>query len=181
MRAVDSFHRRRTTPAERGVSRRVFGTMTAAAWTLYGYLWLPAITLVAWVLGVRTAWVQAVLERASVDVGDMWLMVALIVLLGCALVLWAERQRQRFTGVERRLRAADATPEEVAASLGATAQVLAALQAGQVVTVHHDADGRAVLVQTAATPASRVPAPRRPLHDVERSSDIGAGAVPTSR
>ena len=69
--------------------------MTAAAWTLYGYLWLPAITLVAWVLGVRTAWVQAVLERASVDVGDMWLMVALIVLLGCALVLWAEQQRKR--------------------------------------------------------------------------------------
>ena len=170
MRAVDSFHRRRATPAERGVSRRVFGTMTAAAWTLYGYLWLPAITLVAWVLGVRTAWVQAVLQRASVDVDDMWLMVALIVLLGCALVLWAEQQRKRFSGVERRLRAADASPEEVAVSLGATAEVLSALRSAQVVTVHHDAHGRAVLVQAAAVSAGRLPAPRRPADDLERSA-----------
>ncbi len=169
MRAVDSFHRRRSTPAERGVSRRVFGTMTAAAWTLYGYLWLPAITLVAWVLGVRTAWVSAVLERASVDVGEMWLMVALIVLLGCALVLWAEQQRKRFSGVERRLRAADASPEQVSVSLGASPRVLAALQVGQVVTVHHDAGGVPVGVEhgALAAVAARVPAQRRSADQVQ--------------
>lgn len=166
MRAVDTFRHQRCAPTERGLSRRIFGTMTAAAWTLYAYLWLPAITLGAWIVGVRTAWVQAVLERASVDVGDMWLMLALVLLLGCALVLWAEQQRRRFTGVERRLRAADASPEQVAGSLRATAEVLAGLQRGQVVTVHHAADGRPVRVdqapQALATAAAHVPVPRRP-------------------
>lgn len=162
MRAVDTFRHRRAVPEPRGVNSRVFGTMTAAAWTLYAYLWLPAITLVAWAVGVRTAWVQAVLQRASVDVGDMWLMVALVVLLGCTLVLWAERQRYRFTGVERRLRADDATVEQVGASLGADATVLAALQHGRVVTVHHDAAGCAVRVDSGAVPvAPQVPSPRR--------------------
>lgn len=166
MRAVDEIYRR---PRDRSgavdrtrVRRRVFGTMTAAAWSVYLYLWLPGITLVAWLLGFRTAWVQAVLERASVDVADLWLGLALIVLLGCALVLWAERQRQRFTGVERRLRAPDSTAAEVAVSLGAAPAVLEALQRGRVVTAHHDARGRVVRVDTGSAPAPRVPAPRAP-------------------
>jgi len=170
MRAVDEIYRRpqdRTGAPERlRVRRGVFGTMTAAAWSAYLYLWLPAVTLVAWLLGFRTAWVQAVLERASVDVGDLWLGLALVLLLGCALVLWAEQQRQRFSGVERRLRAEDATPAQVAVSLGASPAVLAALQGGQVLTVHHDAEGRPVRVArgvlAGAVPAARVPSPRRP-------------------
>ncbi len=167
MRAVDQIYRRPQDRSGTGnrtrVRRRVFGTMTAAAWSVYLYLWLPGITLVAWLLGFRTAWVQGVLRRASADVADLWLGLALVVLLGCALVLWAERQRQRFTGVERRLRAADATAAEVAASLGATPVVLAALQRSQVVTAHHDAQGRVVRVVGGTARASRVPTPRAPL------------------
>ncbi len=178
MRAVDEIYRRpldrttdRTTDRTGAddrlrVRRRVFGTMTAVAWSVYLYLWLPGITLVAWLVGLRTAWVQAVLQRASVDVAEMWLGLALVVLLGCALVLWAERQRQRFTGVERRLRAPDATPAEVAVSLGAAPVVLEALQQGQVVTAHHDADGRVVRVVTGVAPGAAqapwVPVQRTP-------------------
>jgi biofilm PGA synthesis protein PgaD len=164
VRAVDSFRHQRGS-AGRDVTHSVFGTMTAAAWTLYAYLWLPAITLVAWVLGLRTAWVQNVLQRASVDRSDMWLMLALVVLLGCALVLWAEQQRRRFSGVERRLRADDVVPEQVATSLGVPVHVLADLQGSQVLTVHHDEAGRPVRVEhVAAVPgtAARVPSPRRP-------------------
>ena len=103
------------------------------------------------------------------DVGEMWLMVALIVLLGCALVLWAEQQRKRFSGVERRLRAADASPEQVSVSLGASPRVLAALQVGQVVTVHHDAGGVPVGVEhgALAAVAARVPAQRRSADQVQ--------------
>ena len=164
MRAVDSFRHQRAQPTGRGVGHGVFGTMTAAAWTLYAYLWLPAITLVAWLLGLRTAWVQAVLQRASVDLDDMWLMLGLVMLLGCALVLWAEQQRKRFTGVERRLRARDASAEQVATSLGAPVHLLADLQGGQVLTVHHDAHGHPVRVDRAAarpTPAAAAGVPEQ--------------------
>lgn len=161
MRAVDAV--RHTRP---GVRRGVFGTVTAGAWTLYAYLWLPAITLVAWGLGLRTAWVRSVLESSSVDATTMWLMAALVVLLGCALVLWAERQRTRFTGVERRRRTDDVAPAAVAASLGVTAEVVHALQVAGVATVHLDADGHPVRVASVAPVATGVPAQRRPADDL---------------
>lgn len=154
-----------------GVGRGVFGTVTAGAWTLYAYLWLPAITLVAWAAGLRTAWVRSVLERSSVDGDAMRLMVALVVVLGCALVLWAEQQRRRFTGVERRQRADDVAPAAVAAALGVADEVVHALQDAVVAAVHLDADGRPVRVAQLAAPpapAAAVPSPRRPVDDAVR-------------
>lgn len=161
MRAVDAV--RHTRP---GVRRGVFGTVTAGAWTLYAYLWLPAITLAAWGLGLRTAWVRSVLESSHVDVDAMWLMLALVVLLGCALVLWAERQRRRFAGVERRRRTEDVAPAAVAASLGVTSEVVHALQVAGVATVHLDADGRPVRVMSVSAVATGVPAQRRPADEL---------------
>lgn len=174
MRAVDAVRHTRAarteaTRTEAGVSPRLFGTVTAAAWTLYAYLWLPAITLLAWTLGLRTAWVRSVLERASVDVDAMWLVLALIVLLGCALVLWAEQQRKRFTGLDRRRRADDVAPVAVATSLGVAPDVLHALQVAGVATVHLDAQGRPVRVKSTvpvATGAPAVPGQRRPVQDL---------------
>jgi biofilm PGA synthesis protein PgaD len=164
VRAVDAVRHTRG-----GVSRGVFGTVTLGAWTLYAYLWLPAITLVAWAAGLRTAWVQSVLESASVDVDALWLMAALVVLLGCTLVLWAEQQRKRFTGLDRRHRADDVAPLAVAVSLGVAPEVLNGLQVARVATVHLDGDGRPVRVVTAApvvAGAPAVPGQRRPAEDL---------------
>ena len=161
MRAVDAVRSTRGG----GVGRGVSGTVTLGAWTLYAYLWLPAITLLAWAAGLRTAWVQSVLESASVDVDALRLMAALVVLLGCALVLWAEQQRTRFSGADRRHRADDVTPGAVAASLGVTTDVLHGLQVARIATVHLDAAGRPVRV-VGGGGAPAVPVQRRPADDL---------------
>lgn len=167
MRAVDAVFNKPA--AARPVHRRVFGTVTLLAWSGYLYLWLPLVTLAAWALGLNTAWAWG-RRLELVDFGYLLVAGGLSIVLAGSLVLWAEHQRRRFTGKELRRRAPDATAVDVALSLGASVEVMAALQSGRVVRVHCRSDGRASTVETlhgarpavAASGLGLVPAPRRP-------------------
>ena len=44
--------------AQGPLRRAVWGFVTAAFWGLYIYMWLPLVTLVLWLLGVRTAFFE---------------------------------------------------------------------------------------------------------------------------
>lgn len=120
--------------------RTAWGAVTLAFWAGYIYLWLPAVTLVMWLAGVRLAVVELYLHQHRID---MFLLGALPVLAVASAVLligWAELNRVWFVGKERRRAVPDVRIERVAASLQAPAPIAHALQDMKIALVRMDAD-----------------------------------------
>lgn len=141
-------------PERQGRGRRtLFTVLTGTAWLIYFYLWLPLITLLAWVLGVRTAYGRLYLEQNAVD---PFLLLALpVIALVCAVVLlaWAEYNRARFGGEDRRKAVPSIGNEAVALALGADTATAAALRGGRNMTLALDEQARP------ASATARVAAP----------------------
>lgn len=132
------------TPRRAPGKRLASGALTAAAWTVYAWLWVPLITAVAWFVGVRTAYVRLYLNENEIDT---FLLLSLpVIALVCAALLigWAEYNRARFSGVERRNRRDDIDDDQVRMALGATEALATKLRDGRIVQVALDDDARPV-------------------------------------
>ncbi|SDD84192.1 poly-beta-1,6-N-acetyl-D-glucosamine biosynthesis protein PgaD [Aquimonas voraii] len=93
--------------------------LTSAAWAAYFWLIAPLLTTLAWALGLRYAWLEL---TAPLLTGDGMPGLLLPILGGggvAVLLLWAEFNRWRFTGVERRKTTPPVSDAVVAAALGA--------------------------------------------------------------
>ncbi len=120
--------------------RTMFGAITLMAWMAYLYLILPLLTLVLWALGLRGAYMQLWMPAHALDPG-LFIVLPLLA-LACAVLLtgWAEINRQRFQGQDRRATAMDATPQEVAQTLGVNHATAADLRAARIARVLTDQD-----------------------------------------
>lgn len=139
----------RQAPAQRTLYR----VATLLVWILYAWLWLPLATLVLWVLGVRVAVIELYLAQQRVD-ADLLLWLPLL-LLGCATVLvgWAEYNRRRFAGRDRRQGRQDVPAAEVAQAMGADGALATELAGARSVVLVMDGEGRPLaLRQRPATP-----------------------------
>ncbi len=137
-------------------SHRVFwGSVTGVFWLLYLYLWLPLITLAMWMLGVNNAVVELYIRKGTVDT---YLLVALpLIALVCAVVLsaWAEYNRRRFQGLDRRAASEPVGIEMIARTLGAQSEVAAAMRVGKHMTLTMSDEATPVAVREHAAIAHR--------------------------
>lgn len=141
----------------RPATRTLHGALTLAAWVLYAFLWLPLITLVAWLLGVRTTFIELHVRNHPFD---PTLAITLPLLaLACATLLigWAEWNRWRFADRERRAAHDDVALPEVAAALHADPALGHRLAGAKSAMLVMDAEGRPldVRVDGQLVPATR--------------------------
>ena len=117
--------------------RRMFGVLTAVAWAVYMYLWLPLITAVVWYLGLKSAYIELYLRDHRID-NFLVMAIPLIVLVVAILLLgWAEYNRMRFQRREDRRGTADNVAlDEMAKGIGATVQFARQLQQSRSSVVH---------------------------------------------
>lgn len=123
------------------------GVVTLVVWVLYAFLWLPLITLVAWLLGVRTTYIELYLQNQRFD---PTLAITLPLLaLACATLLigWAEWNRWRFGDRERRAAQDDVSMPDVAAALRADVTLGDRLAAAKLAVLTMDAEGRPIEVR----------------------------------
>ncbi|RRU23535.1 poly-beta-1,6-N-acetyl-D-glucosamine biosynthesis protein PgaD [Stenotrophomonas sp. 278] len=126
------------------LQRTAWGFVTLAFWGFYFYLWAPLVTAISWLLGGHLAWLQLYEYKQSID---PFLVIALPIMLVCSAVLliaWAEYNRFRFAGKERRNPRQDVTREEMARELGASPALAAELLSGKAFTLHMDDHARPV-------------------------------------
>ncbi|NKF22577.1 poly-beta-1,6-N-acetyl-D-glucosamine biosynthesis protein PgaD [Solimonas marina] len=120
------------------LQRTLFGTLTLLAWLAYIYLWLPLLTLIAWWLALRTGLRVHVLSQAAgeIDYGVL-LLTAKMVLLACVLMIgWAEYNRRRFQGRERRRPIEQIDVGASAAAFGVGDHTAQQLRTARVAVVH---------------------------------------------
>lgn len=136
--------------------RTFWGLTTGAFWVLYLYLWVPLVTLFLWLFGIRRAEAELYLRQHEIDPFLLLVLPATAAGAAALLILWAEYNRRRFTGVERRSAPPPVALEQVAAALGASTEVAQALNQGRISTLHMDPHQAVPLGVTAVKP----PAPK---------------------
>jgi biofilm PGA synthesis protein PgaD len=165
MRAADAVISR---PANVPPLRRGFlGAVTLVAWAAFLWLLTPALPSLLDAVGLEKVY-DTMGRVGPIDpVIAMEVFVVSVVAAG-ALLVWAEVQRRRFTGVERRSRAPDATFEQMAEALNCDPDTAERLRSGQVVRLTMRADGSPE--SAAVTP---IPRPRRPVESIPAQRQTG--------
>lgn len=124
--------------------RTAWGFVTLAFWGFYFYLWAPLVTVFSWLIGGNMAWQQLYDRQNQID---PFVLIALPVMLLCAatlLIAWAEYNRARFRGHDRRRPRPLATLHEVAVDLGASPGLAERLAGCKAATLHMDEAARPV-------------------------------------
>lgn len=135
------------------LQRAAWGFVTLGFWMVYVYLWTPLVTLLLWLLGIRTAFFELYVREHAIE---PFLLFSLPLLaLACALLLisWAEYNRLRFSRADRRSQPRSATLPDVAEALGTPPAVARALVLGKVTVLHMGEDARPQGFTSLADPA----------------------------
>jgi len=123
-------------------TRTLHGVLTLAAWVLYAYLWLPVLTVIAWVLGVRTSYTELYVRNNHLDNTLFLVILALAVVATALLVGWAEYNRRKFGGPDRRTAPDQVNGDEVAQSLSAPPELSRRLATAKSITLNMGEDAR---------------------------------------
>ena len=132
------------TPTRGPGKRLASGALTAAAWSVYAWLWVPLITAVAWYVGARTAYLRLYMYENEIDPFLLAALPLIALVCGALLIGWAEYNRARFANADRRRRRETIDDEQVRVALGATPALAAKLRDGRIVQVALDDDARPV-------------------------------------
>lgn len=124
--------------------RVTWRTVTVLFWALYLYLMLPLLTLLLWWLGMRSGFVMLYSHQQGVDPFLLYALPLMAIAASMLVILWAEYNRLRFSGRERRLRPHNASRARIAAALHATPELAERLAAGRVVVLHMDENAHPV-------------------------------------
>jgi biofilm PGA synthesis protein PgaD len=114
---------------QRPAQRALFALLTLLAWGVWLSLWLPLITLAAWMAGLRLGYLELVRRQHGVGGWrEVALLLAIALACGAIAAAWAGYNFLRFRRARRRRQGRRATREEMALALGvdaATAQRMA--------------------------------------------------------
>lgn len=128
--------------------RAVLGGLTFVFWLAWFYLWLPAISFVAWLFGIHLFYVEIFQLEGYKAVLSLLGMYGLVVLaMGGSLVAWALYNWIRFRGIERRRARVSVTVDQLATDMKLSLQDLDAWQRCACMTAHHDERGRLITVR----------------------------------
>ncbi|MFZ0747485.1 MAG: poly-beta-1,6-N-acetyl-D-glucosamine biosynthesis protein PgaD [Terracidiphilus sp.] len=97
-------HPERQSPAQRLTSRALAGV----AWATWLYLWLPVLSAILWILGLRTAYIYIV--RAPNET-SLLLIFAIMLICNVIVSSWSSYNYLRFVGNTMR-RGTDVVPHE---------------------------------------------------------------------
>lgn len=87
---------------QKPLQRVTFAFITMVAWTLWVSLWLPLLTLIAWLLGLNDVYIKLGLAHPFRAVGDLNLVLSVAFMCALSLGSWAFYNRIRFAGKQKR-------------------------------------------------------------------------------
>lgn len=126
------------------MQRNLYASLTVLAWFAWIWLWLPLITLVAWLLGFDHAYGRVVLDNVEHGFSDLMFLLRCASACALILVLWIGYNYLRFGGRERRREVEQVEPETIAHYFGANEIVSDRLRRMRRSVLHVDPSGRPV-------------------------------------
>jgi len=119
-----------------------WSSVTFFFWILYIYLWIPLITLVAWLVGAKLFHLNMIqLKGYEGLVDNLGLYSLIIVLISVILIGWAEIDRMRFKNKLRRLDHEEVTISDIAKKYNLQENQLTQLRQKKSMIVHFSDKG----------------------------------------
>src|SRR5215469_8152238 len=87
---------------QKPLQRATFTFITMIAWTLWVSLWLPLLTLIAWLLGLQDVYVKLGLDHPYQAAENLNMVLGVASICALSLGGWAFYNRMRFGGRQRR-------------------------------------------------------------------------------
>ncbi len=125
-----------------------YGFLTLVAWSLWLYLWLPLINLIAWLLGFKVFYQHMiVLGGYAGFLQLLGVYFVIILLIGMTLLSWALYNQIRFRGKDRRGAVPPARNEDVARFFGVSEEELQAAQKTRRLVISFDEKNESIQIQ----------------------------------
>jgi biofilm PGA synthesis protein PgaD len=106
------------------VQHTMFGALTLSVWVLWLYLWLPLITTILWMVGIRWAYIEVFMGSRGVSLWIiLWILIATSVILGS----WSSYNHFRFAGKAQRRQVQALAKSSIGKSFGINSAVLSVL------------------------------------------------------
>lgn len=126
---------------QKPLQRAVFTLITMVAWTLWVSLWLPLITLVAWLLGMQDIYIKLGLDHPFRAANDLGLVLQVATVAALSLGTWAFYNRMRFAGKQKRRANRFIDIADMAPALEASLHTAQQMRASRRSVVHFNDDG----------------------------------------
>ena len=139
-------------------SRRTGDTMvTGVMWVVYMYLWVPLISLAAWLLGFEFGYDAMVRAGGAAGLQEvLWWYGLVIALIFVALTSWSASNRRRFRHRNRRRASGVIGDEQLRESFGVSTADLERLRYGRVVEVAFGEHAELAQISESTAPVARL-------------------------
>jgi biofilm PGA synthesis protein PgaD len=122
--------------------------VTAAMWGVYLYLWVPLISLFAWVLGFELAYDVMMRAGGARDLGAILVVYAVIIgVIFVVVTAWSLVNRVRYRGQNRRQLGKSISDAAIAGFFGVDATKLPTLREARRVRLDFDSAGKPVTIE----------------------------------
>jgi biofilm PGA synthesis protein PgaD len=122
--------------------------VTAAMWGLYLYLWVPLISLFAWVLGFELAYDIMMRAGGARDLGAILVVYAVIIgVIFVVVTAWSLINRVRYRRQNRRQLGRSVSDAAIAGFFGVDPETLPALRQARRVRLDFDSAGKPVAIE----------------------------------
>ncbi len=132
------------TPAQ----KTLWSIVTAVAWTLWFYLWLPLLSLVAWGAGIQLMIVEVFLPDRSDDMRELIRLIVYVIFTTLFVVIWSQYNLRRYGRRNRRQRIPSVDTHTLARYYEISPQMLEKLRNQRLQTLDYCNDHHPVLVET---------------------------------
>jgi biofilm PGA synthesis protein PgaD len=127
------------------LQRTLFAVITMVAWTLWISLWLPVLTLIAWLLGLEDTWRQLGLMHPLHAANDLRIVLTVAVICALSMGSWSQYNRVRFSGKQRRRGNRHLDIAEMAPVLASSVDTARQLRSGRRSVIRFAHDGQMFL------------------------------------
>ncbi|WP_233843105.1 poly-beta-1,6-N-acetyl-D-glucosamine biosynthesis protein PgaD [Dyella sp. 2HG41-7] len=122
--------------------RTFFAIITIVAWTMWVSLWLPVLTLIAWLLGLGDMYKQLGLIHPLHAANNLSMIVTVAVICALSIGSWSQYNRIRFSGKQRRRGNRTLDIAEMAPALATSVETARHLRAKRRSVIHFAQDGQ---------------------------------------
>ena len=122
--------------------RYAYSLVTFVFWVFWLYLWLPLVSLVAWLLGINLFYQEMIVQEGYLAFFELVGWYAVTILIMAAVLLgWAGYNLYRFRGKDRRKSAAGVDPADIARQFAVEVDQLNQWHRAKRLTIHHNEEG----------------------------------------
>lgn len=126
---------------QKPLQRVTSALITMLAWTLWVSMWLPLLTLIAWLLGLQDVYVKLGLDHPFQAAQNLDMVLSVGCVCALSLGAWAFYNRMRFGGKQRRTGNRVIEIHEMAPALEASVDTAVHLRANRRSIIHFNEQG----------------------------------------